>query len=55
MAKPKAPVTRPVALHRLSAPADPVESGDHREGELYADADFTDADWEFTTFTACSS
>jgi uncharacterized protein YjbI with pentapeptide repeats len=50
---PKAPAIRPVALGRLSAPPDPVESGDHREGELYADADFTDADWEFTTFTSC--
>jgi uncharacterized protein YjbI with pentapeptide repeats len=51
---PKAPTIRPVALGRLSAPPDPVESGDHREGELYLDADFADADWEFTTFTSCA-
>lgn len=50
---PRPPTTRPVALGRLSAPADPVESGDHREGERYADGDFTDADWEFTSFTSC--
>ena len=50
---PKAPTIRPVALGRLAAPGDPVESGDHREGEVYADIDVSGADWEFTTFTSC--
>jgi uncharacterized protein YjbI with pentapeptide repeats len=35
-------------------PEEPVESGDHREGEIYADDDFSGADWEFTTFTSCA-
>jgi uncharacterized protein YjbI with pentapeptide repeats len=51
---PKAPTIRPVALGWLSMPEEPVESGDHREGELYADTDLADADWEFTTFTSCA-
>jgi uncharacterized protein YjbI with pentapeptide repeats len=53
-ATPKAPTIRPVALGRLSAPRTPVASGDHREGELYADRDLSDADVEFTSFTSCA-